>query len=521
MRANRPKRFNMAQAAVSQKIWYSTSANPPEFQGPKRRVRRRAPIPNWPASATVFFSAGIHPNHERSRKGIVPVMPHIGADGKRSLMAITKDVFSSLDGPEASMPATRKEFAVDSFIELPDPADIEAEENAKKVQKAKTAWNGELVSAETGSEEGQSLYRVMLTHDFEQEHICGPRGLFNTNNMCFYNSVLQVLVHCGRLNAFINDMVLHTPLTQHSSPIMSGIAHFFYQYATFGNVKRAMSGDEFYDAICNQPKQFHVERGRQEDAQEFLSDLLDVIENCFKHAEPTPEDIADDLVARKRAAANDNQADDGDDGWMEVGQNNKVVETQHAGHQDLDNPVEELFGGRFRSILVKKGGKPSITTEPFQQIPVDISDPAIKTLQQALEEMFKVEVLNLDGGHATKRLEIERLPPVLILNLKRFTFFRQGDSFDYGKITKPVLINDDLTFNVAGSKVSHYAPFGVIYHHGMDISRGHYTADVKVKGQWYSIDDEQVVPVDSDHVVGRGTNKGSQSAYMVFYARVN
>lgn len=431
---------------------------------------------------------------------VVPVIPHVAVGGYAELL-----------------PLSLEDIGVDFEEGQVDPEVVSLRlTQEQEAAASKKPWNQNLLDLNNS----RSLYRVIKTHVFKHNSSVLPRGLFNTRNMCFFNSVLQVLIHCAPFNSLLDDISHSVPLTNNGSsiPVLNALAHFFYSYSNLGGEqKKAISVGTLYDVICDHPK-FHIERDRQEDSQEFLGDLLDVLETDFRQAPPTEEDKRDNLERERSQDLADAVANEG---WTEIGHKSKVVETQHAGYQDLDNPVQVLFGGRFKSVLNKQGGKPSVTYEPFQQVPVDISSPEVFSVQRAFREVLAEEHLVLGSTPATKRLELDVLPPILIVHLKRFTFIRHGDSFEFGKIAKPIMIEDTLALNCNGRGIVNYTPIGVIYHHGWSATRGHYTADVKVQHQWYSIDDEQVIPVKQTDVLGQddANGGGSRSAYMIFYER--
>lgn len=80
----------------------------------------------------------------------------------------------------------------------------------------------------------------------------------------------------------------------------------------------------------------------------------------------------------------------------------------------------------------------------------------------------------------TKQYLISRVPPVLILQLKRF----QAQRVTFRKVTRRVAF--PLVFDLSpvcknSRKPRIYALYGVVEHYGSTIDGGHYIAYVKVK----------------------------------------
>ena len=101
----------------------------------------------------------------------------------------------------------------------------------------------------------------------------------------------------------------------------------------------------------------------------------------------------------------------------------------------------------------------------------------------------------------SKKYEINKLPYVLILSLKRFKF-NQNSNFKLRQmITYPLY---DL--ELRGKK---YDLYGVINHYG-SINSGHYTCIIKKKDQWVMCDDSNVYQIEEKRVM-------HANAYILFY----
>lgn len=214
--------------------------------------------------------------------------------------------------------------------------------------------------------------------------------------------------------------------------------------------------------------------------------------------------------------------EDPSDGWLEVGPRQKAAITRSSGSTS-SSPISKIFGGLLRSELRVPGLKPSITTEPYQPLQLDIGSPNIRTIIDALKGLTSQEKLQGDFNSprgtdvgASKQVLIDELPPVLILHLKRFQFDATGGTL---KIAKKVGYPLDLEIprevlsrqKVAslGKSLPRYKLFAVVYHHGKNASVGHYTADVRRQdgAQWIRIDDTKIEPIRAEDVTRDGSEE--------------
>ncbi|KAG0325036.1 CSN-associated deubiquitinating enzyme Ubp12 [Dissophora globulifera] len=150
------------------------------------------------------------------------------------------------------------------------------------------------------------------------------------------------------------------------------------------------------------------------------------------------------------------------------------------------------------------------------------------TLEDCLNEYTKEEQLSEEDlwycpsckkhQQATKKLDIWRLPDILVVHLKRFSHTRAWrDKIDalidfpiHGlNLSGKVLKDDDRDDNV-------YDLYGVSNHMG-GLGGGHYTAYAKNEklDQWFHFDDTHVSPVANVESIK------SSSAYLLFYRRRN
>ena len=123
---------------------------------------------------------------------------------------------------------------------------------------------------------------------------------------------------------------------------------------------------------------------------------------------------------------------------------------------------------------------------------------------------------------ALKKMEIYKVPPVLILHLKRFKtsktssigpfYWSQGKKIT-AQIDFPIQGLDLSNYVLGKDKNAIYDLYAVSNHYG-GLSGGHYTAYAKnpLNGNWYDFNDSRVSPVKENEIVGA-------AAYVLFYRK--
>ncbi|CAF1870445.1 hypothetical protein Bca4012_034347 [Brassica carinata] len=116
---------------------------------------------------------------------------------------------------------------------------------------------------------------------------------------------------------------------------------------------------------------------------------------------------------------------------------------------------------------------------------------------------------------ASKKLDLWRLPEVLVIHLKRFSYSRSMKHKLETFVNFP--IHDlDLTKYVANKNLSQpqlYELYALTNHYG-GMGSGHYTAYIKLleENRWYNFDDSHISHINEDDVK-------SGAAYVLFYRR--
>ena len=274
------------------------------------------------------------------------------------------------------------------------------------------------------------------------------------------------------------------------------------------------------------------QRGHQQDAEEFLGFLLEGLhDECVQvmrnaNSETTSLNPSAGSPPSSESFAGDKA--DADGGWLEVGPKQKPSVTRSSGAIVTESPITKIFGGKLRSEFRVPGLKNSVTLEPYQPLQLDIGDPSVSNITDALKNLTRSETMHGNfnsprgpGTNATKQVFIETLPPVLILHLKRFQYDTNtaGGLGSTQKIWKRVgypleleIPREVFPTNKRGQYTARpqglprYRLIGVVYHHGKNASGGHYTVDVRRQEgrEWVRLDDTVIRRVRHEDVAGEG-----------------
>lgn len=227
----------------------------------------------------------------------------------------------------------------------------------------------------------------------------------------------------------------------------------------------------------------HLVPGRQEDAHEFLRYLIEAMEKSY-------------LLRFKNS--------------KEFDQYSKET-----------TPLNQILGGYLRSaVRCLSCNHVSTTFQHFEDILLDIRKSS--TIDEALEVYFARERLE-DMGYkcesckkkvsATKQFYLERTPPVLCIQLKRFSV---GGS----KLNKHITIRTKLdlssyAFKKINDNTLTYKLVSMVTHLGSSQHCGHYTAiGLTDVGGYYQFDDSNVRPISIQNVL-------NTNAYILFYELEN
>ncbi|CED82240.1 Ubiquitin-specific protease [Phaffia rhodozyma] len=360
------------------------------------------------------------------------------------------------------------------------------------------------------------------------------RGLINRGNLCFVNSILQVLIFTHEFyNLFsLLGQILPADLAG-DYPLVESMINFLREFppATEAYVAEgqfpglgpddksdrgfgAFVPEGVYEAMGRVERFGFMRQGHQEDAEEFLGFFLNTLhEEVLGLLSRQPKDVQEEVAQKAlngtegdeelRVAGSGGGGGGGggeDSGWVEVGKKGKgsLLKTTES----APTSITTLFTGLLRSSLSlstpSPSHKPSITLEPFSPLPLDIASPSVFNITTALEHLVEPEtvhgvVMGPAGGkgrEAVKRCWLEVGPKVLVVAFKRFGWVgddgaaggfgagarKMGKVVSYGG--ELIIPEDCMSPSKRTSTPIKYKLFGVVYHHGPTVSSGHYTTAV-------------------------------------------
>uniref|UniRef100_A0AAQ5XS54 Ubiquitin carboxyl-terminal hydrolase n=1 Tax=Amphiprion ocellaris TaxID=80972 RepID=A0AAQ5XS54_AMPOC len=330
-------------------------------------------------------------------------------------------------------------------------------------------------------------------------------GLRNLGNTCYMNSILQCLCNTPAMADYFNNNYYLEDINRYNI-----LGHKGEVAEEFGVIMKALWAG-LYKFIS--PRDFKITIGKineqfsgydQQDSQELLLFLMDGLHEDLNKA---------DNRKRYKEEENDHLDDQ------------TAADVAWSKHKLLNESIiVALFQGQFKStVQCLTCHRKSRTFETFMYLSLPLASTSKCSLQDCLRLFSKEEKLTDNNkvfcrhckAHrdSTKKLEIWKVPPILLVHLKRFSYEGRWKQKLQTSVDFP-LDSLDLAQYVIGPKqtLKRYSLYGVSNHYG-GLDGGHYTAYCKnvLKQRWYKFDDHEVSDISTSSVK-------SSAAYILFYS---
>uniref|UniRef100_A0A7N8XPY3 Ubiquitin carboxyl-terminal hydrolase 8 n=1 Tax=Mastacembelus armatus TaxID=205130 RepID=A0A7N8XPY3_9TELE len=330
-------------------------------------------------------------------------------------------------------------------------------------------------------------------------------GLRNLGNTCYMNSILQCLCITPAMADYFNNNCYLEDINRYNV-----LGHKGEVAEEFGVIMKALWSGLYK---CISPRDFKITIGKindqfasydQQDSQELLLFLMDGLHEDLNKA---------DNRKRYKEEENDHLVDQ------------KAADLAWSKHKLLNESIiVALFQGQFKStVQCLTCHCKSRTFETFMYLSLPLASTSKCSLQDCLRLFSKEERLTDNNkvfcrhckAHrdSTKKLEIWKVPPILLVHLKRFSYEGRWKQKLQTSVDFP-LDGLDLAQYVIGPKsnLKRYSLYGVSNHYG-GLDGGHYTAYCKnaLKQHWYKFDDHEVTEISTSSVK-------SSAAYILFYS---
>ena len=306
-------------------------------------------------------------------------------------------------------------------------------------------------------------------------------GFQNVGNTCFLNSVLQCMFKLKALNAVLDEKQVEATTPE----------QVFYQ--EFNDLRRLVKGGNcmvqprrFVQAVRDlaaHRKNADFSDNRQNDAAEFALFLIDCLHDAMKGARPalpvaeTVSTVAEDVERKCQLLMNERYKND-------------------------YSEMVQLFCGIHLSVIADEVKMRAVLAEPFMTLEVPVKANLLECLKAYSEEsdLDWTDESSKTQIRCKQKIIIHQLPPILIINLKRFGQGKKNNA----------VVDIPLSFSISSELGGqHTYELSSVCNHSGSLNGGHYTAQVKINDAWTLVDDDAFAP-----------SANFSNAYCLFYERV-
>lgn len=330
--------------------------------------------------------------------------------------------------------------------------------------------------------------------------VAGLTGLKNFANNCYMNSILQCLSNTDPLVKeliSINRPVATNPQSKTKGRVAQEVITAFRNMWS-GDVRVYSIKD--LKTLLGSLKEIFKGTGHQ-DSNEFLIILLEYLHDDLN------------IPASGESRLDGAREDTGEKAWGEFRRKNCSI-------------IQRLFYGQHRStVTCSTCQHQSVTFEQFFNLFVPIPSREPVSLSDCIQLYMSGEKISgwkcpkcKDERNATKKFDISRLPPILVIALKRFT--HEEDSWLQKKenlVTYPLEDLDMERFTIKGSeqRYKRYNLYAMSTHTGT-LRAGHYKAICRnhITNKWHMFDDQTVEALPAHSV------RNNPEVYILFYNAV-